>query len=41
LFPAAGAPVPDVAIRTADGETHRLADFIAGPTLLIFLRHLH
>jgi len=41
LFPAAGEPVPDVAVWTPEGEVRRLADFVAGPTLILFLRHLH
>jgi hypothetical protein len=41
LFPATGEPVPDAEVRAPGGEAHRLAEFVAGPTLLIFLRHLH
>jgi hypothetical protein len=41
LFPSAGEPVPDVDVRTPGGDVRHLAEFVAGPTLLIFLRHLY
>jgi len=40
LIPAIGEPVPAVDVQTPEGKARPLAAFLAGSTLLIFLRHL-
>ena len=40
VFPP-GEPVPDVDVRTPADEPRHIGEFITGPTLLVFLRHLH
>ena len=35
-----GDMIPDLDLFSADGTPVRLHDFVSGPTLLIFLRHL-
>jgi hypothetical protein len=40
LIPVVGEPIPDVELQTSQGEPRPLSAFLAGPTLLIFLRHL-
>jgi hypothetical protein len=40
LIPVVGQPIPDVEVQTSEGEARPLSAFLAGPALLIFLRHL-
>jgi hypothetical protein len=35
-----GELVPDVGLQSPAGDPCRLANYVHGPTLLIFLRHL-
>jgi hypothetical protein len=35
-----GEVIPDVELFRADGSAVRLSEVVAGPTLLVFLRHL-
>ena len=38
--PTVGEAIPDLDLFAADASSVRLSDFVTGPTLLIFLRHL-
>jgi hypothetical protein len=40
LIPAVGEPVPDPEVQTSRGEVRPISAFLAGPTLILFLRHL-